>query len=532
MQKYHAFTAPALVPQAEPIPGKSMIPNRAGGFAFAVDRWKRLDRFLILGTAGGTYYASERDLTREALDGLFECIREDGERVVRRVVEVSEGGLAPKNDPALFVLALCTDERLSDPKIRDAAFAALPRVARIATHLFHFVAYALSRRHWRRSLRRAIGRWYLDRPANSLASQLTKYQSRDGWGHRDLIRLAHVKAKDAETNALLRYAARGDVPEGTTPALEHVRAVQKARTLRGAALASAIAEYGLHREHLPTEGLSDAFVWRALLDRMPIAALVRNLGKMSQVGLFDQPEAESLAVAKLTDQKAIQDGRLHPFSVLIAAVTYRSGRGFKGKNAWSVNRRIDDALDTAFDLSFKNVQPTGKRVLVAIDVSGSMAGSRCVGSEQIATIDAAAAMSVYFARAEGNVDFVAFDDNLYEPKWNARRDSLASVTAAVRSMVHGGTNCSLPLLYARQTRKRYDGIVILTDSETWQGSSHPSIELELYRREVNPQARLAVLALCCNNVSIADPTDAGQMDAAGLDASLPGIVSAFVAGTV
>ena len=54
-----------VTPQAEPIPDSTQIPNSAGGFAWAVDKWMRLDRFLVLGTEGGTFYIGERPLTRE-----------------------------------------------------------------------------------------------------------------------------------------------------------------------------------------------------------------------------------------------------------------------------------------------------------------------------------------------------------------------------------------------------------------------------------------------------------------------------------
>ena len=73
---------------------------------WAVDDWTRLDRFLILGSEGGSYYASERKLTRENAEAVLRCIAADGARVVARIVAVSDAGRAPKNDPALFALAL------------------------------------------------------------------------------------------------------------------------------------------------------------------------------------------------------------------------------------------------------------------------------------------------------------------------------------------------------------------------------------------------------------------------------------------
>ena len=51
------------------------------------------------------------------------CLAEDGARVVRRAVEISESGRAPKNDPALFVLAMAAG--LGDDATRAAALAAL-----------------------------------------------------------------------------------------------------------------------------------------------------------------------------------------------------------------------------------------------------------------------------------------------------------------------------------------------------------------------------------------------------------------------
>ena len=114
-----------ITPQREPIPDTTQVSNSAGGYAWPVDHWTRLDRFLILGAEGGTYYIGERQLTRENAHAVAECLAEDGARVVRRVVEISESGRAPKNDPALFVLAMAAS--LGDDATRAAALGALPR---------------------------------------------------------------------------------------------------------------------------------------------------------------------------------------------------------------------------------------------------------------------------------------------------------------------------------------------------------------------------------------------------------------------
>lgn len=157
--KHFATRLRALVtPQGAPIAGTAQVPNRAGGFAWAVDRWARLDRFLVLGTEGGTYYVGERELTVESATAVAECIAHDGARVVRRIVEISEAGRAPRNDPALFALAMAAG--LGDEATRAAALDALPRVARTGTHLLHWLQSMQAFRGWGRGVRRAVGRWY------------------------------------------------------------------------------------------------------------------------------------------------------------------------------------------------------------------------------------------------------------------------------------------------------------------------------------------------------------------------------------
>ena len=147
-------------PQSAPIPGTSQVRNDNAGYVWAVDDWTRLDRFLILGSEGGSYYASERKLTRENAEAVLRCIAADGARVVARIVAVSDAGRAPKNDPALFALALAA--KLGDEPTRRAAHAALPRVARIGTHLFHFAEYVKALGGWGRGTMRAFARWYND----------------------------------------------------------------------------------------------------------------------------------------------------------------------------------------------------------------------------------------------------------------------------------------------------------------------------------------------------------------------------------
>ena len=110
-----------VTPQSQPIPGSTQVRNSGGGYSWQVDDWTRFDRFLILGAEGGTYYIAERDLVKQNHDALIRCIKADGVRAVNRIVEISDAGRAPKNDPAIFALALVATH--GDAQAKAHAFA-------------------------------------------------------------------------------------------------------------------------------------------------------------------------------------------------------------------------------------------------------------------------------------------------------------------------------------------------------------------------------------------------------------------------
>ncbi len=70
--------------QFQPIPGREaeQVQNSAGGYTFQLDDFGRLQRFLILGSCGNTYYSTERDLTKENVTAVERAIAADGLRVI------------------------------------------------------------------------------------------------------------------------------------------------------------------------------------------------------------------------------------------------------------------------------------------------------------------------------------------------------------------------------------------------------------------------------------------------------------------
>ena len=71
--------------------------------------------------------------------------------------------------------------------------------------------------------------------------------------------------------------------------------------------------------------------------------------------------------------------RVHPIAVLAALTTYQSGHGARGQGQWQPVAQVVDALNNAFYLAFGSVTPANRRIVLALDVSGSMASGMIAG---------------------------------------------------------------------------------------------------------------------------------------------------------
>lgn len=519
---------PFFTSQRQPLPGSAQVQNSAGGFTWQLDDWMRLERFLVLGTEGGTFYISERDFTQTAGHLVHRCIRADGLRTVSRIVATSQSGRAPKNDPAIFSLAMCA--KLGDEPTRRAAYAALPRVCRIGTHLMHFAEYAQAFGGWGRGMRKAVGAWFNTKPATELAYQLAKYQARDGWSNRDLLRLAHPRAASPSHDRLFAWAVKGELPTGATedPACELIVVMDElSRAPDAATVARLVRAHRVPRECVTTEWLTHAEVWDALLEAMPMHAMIRNLATMTRVGLLAPGSAATdLVVARLSDRGRLAQARIHPIAVLAALVTYQSGRSAKGTTAWTPVPAIAEALDAAFYASFPHVEPSGKRTLLALDVSGSMSWGAVAGIPGLTPRVASCAMALVTAATEPQHEIVVFTTQLARLSISPH-ERLDAIVKRVDGLAMGATDCAQPMIWAQRHSVDVDAFCIYTDNETWAGTVHPSQALRSYRDARGIPARLVTVGMTSTGFSIADPDDAGMLDVVGFDTSTPSAIADF-----
>ena len=534
MSYLNKYTNKDNVTQREQL-NSTQIKNRAGGYVYQTRDWDQLARFLILGTMGATYYASEREMTRENLDNLDKCLDQDGLKAVKMAVDVSVDGRAPKNDPAILLLAKASVHK--DLPVRKAAFDAVQKVCRIGTHIYQFTQFRKDLEGgWGRTMKNTIAKWFNNKTADSLAYQVAKYKNREGWTARDLLRKSHPVAPTKAHNAVYKWVASqgeevfdNDIPKF----LWACNAIKEASEKEAIKL---IIDYRLPREVVPTEMLNSVAVWDALLQHMPMTAMIRNLGKMSSIGLTRQNSKNAqFVVQKLLNQEAIHKAKIHPMNVLTASMTYTNGQGVRGSLSWDVNQDITAALEDTFYMSFKNVEPTGKRTIIGLDVSPSMTtgeryGNGLMGVPGLSPRIAAAALSLITVKTEKvNCAVKGFTHQLVDLNIN-RNSNLKSAINAAQSTNWGGTDCALPMIWAAKNNIEADTFIIITDNDTHSGRIHPMQALKRYRKQMGINAKLIVCAMTATNYTIADPKDGGALDLVGMDSATPKLISEFSRG--
>ena len=529
--------------QKEQIPGT--VANTAGGYSFEVSNWAQFERFVLLGTSGGTYYIGERNLTKQNLDAVIRCIDEDGARAVNLIETISVEGRAPKNDPAIFALALASSS--DNDLTRQLAFHALPKVCRTFTHLSHFLTFIKQgkMRGFGRGMTRAIARWFNDRSVDDLVYQAIKYPSRDGYSQQDAYRLAHPARfvnfpAGSPRRLVYDFISRGALPEDLQALdgseFNPVKRLAAANSLAHANakdIAAAIREWDLPMEAIPTQS-RDAEVYEAVLYKAGLTWILRNLGNLTSQKVLDKKDNLDFVIKRLTSVEQLKTARVHPLAIFQAMQTYSKGHGEKGSNSWSPKGKLIDALDTAFYASFKYVEPSGKRILYAVDVSGSMVGANASGMTAVSVFEAAAVLTMAAIASEDNFSLVAFDTKTHELNDISKRQRLDDIVKRFRSYAGGGTDCALPFQHALRNKLKVDAFVIFTDSETWAGNRHPIVALDEYRQQMRlPNTKAINVAMTANRFTIlpGQDTDQNTLECYGFDTSIPSVISLFLSGS-
>ena len=516
--------------------------NNANGYSYVVSDKDRFRRFLTIGVENGTYYVGEQKLTDDSVKFVEKCIASAGVEAIDEIVRVSDEGLAPKNDQAIFALAVAF--RSNDNSVKTAAKAAVNKVCRTGTHLFMFVGFLKNVTGMGRAKTSAVANWYESKSDSDLAFQSVKYRQRNGFTHRDLLRIAHPKGLN---ESLVNFMLGKEFDITEVPSI--VQAFDRLQNAKSesAVLAAIAAHDNVSWEMIPTDFHKSPAVWKALFKSgMPQMALLRNVTRMARLGLFDDMVFAADYAAQLSDAKRIEKSRIHPINYLNALVTYEEGQvnrsgyhsfGVYRSKDWTTNAKISKALNDGYKLAFKNVVPSGKRTFVALDVSGSMA-SKASGID-LSCAQVSGALASFIAASEPYSEIRGFTSS---GGWGrgaeltdlgiSESDSLNTVMEKISGHSFGGTDCALPMKYAFENDLEVDTFIVVTDNETWAGNGHPHEWLKKYNKKMGRNAKLVVVAATATEFTIAEEGNPLMLDVSGFDSSTPKVIADFSAGRI
>jgi 60 kDa SS-A/Ro ribonucleoprotein len=320
-------------PQTQPIPGREaeMVRGKSGGYMFEADTWRRLRRCLLIGTANGSYYATKWELTNDFVDVLETAIKADPDRVATEIIYASDGR-ALNNSTSIWALVILSKD---ESKAAKTAFQTIfPKVVRTASHFYEWMSYTKSVRGFGKIVREAGKNWLTQGDTKDLAYQLLKYQQRYGFSNRDALRLFHVKPQTEDRDLLFKWVVNG---WETLPARSPTAALNQIwwyewlkRNPEGTK--EAISQGRLTHEMAAPVGKMNRDAWQLLFEEMPVGALLRNLGSLTEIGVLAHTEGQKSVsqnldrvASVLNSKERLKKGRIHPIDVLKALKTYKSG---------------------------------------------------------------------------------------------------------------------------------------------------------------------------------------------------------------
>jgi 60 kDa SS-A/Ro ribonucleoprotein len=367
-----------------------------------------------------------------------------------------------------------------------------------------------------------------------------KYQNRYGWTGRDVLRTVKPKPFNPGQDLIFKWIVgkAGNMDEYHDAGFKRIEAYNWmcSEITEDSLVSKWIRELNLTHEMIPAGIERTKVIWEALFEKMPIGATLRNLGNLTNKGVFSKLGNIDILEDRFTE-KRVKSGRLHPLSLVSANVIYGGGGDLgRSKLTWKSIGRIHDILDNATNYAFESLEPTGKMFFHAIDISPSMT---MTNNEQLwmTAADIAGVMATATVKAEKNY-FVGGFAKTFVPlpmftKNMRYKDAFTHRYRKDLKIQWGGTDASSAYQHAIDNNMVLDVFCFWTDNESWIGY-HPAVKLKEYRNKINPNAKAIYITLVPygDKISLVDPKDDKSYDLAGFSSETVKLIQLIAEGTL
>ena len=444
--------------------------NEAGAPAYSLTSEQALAQLAVTGCLNGTFYATAHDQLKSVLELANEC---EPEFVAKVAVYARHQGCM-KGMPAL----LCAVLAVRDGELLQKVFEAVIDNGKM---LRNFVQIVRSGTVGRKSLgtlpRRLVRQWIAERSMNQLFhASLGQKPSL-----RDIIRMVHPKPADAQRANFYAYLLGKPFDRELLPA-----EVQQLEMYKN----DEASLPDINFQFLSALPLTTA-EWRVIAQRASWTTLRMNLNTLHRHGVFDCDETTMLVAERLADPDRILKAKAFPYQIMTTLLNITH-------DAPGVLR---DALEQAMEIATANVPALPGKTVVAIDVSGSMhspiTGYRKGSTSTTTCLDAAAVLAAAVLRRNPGATVMPFHTEVCPVQLHAK-ESIVSMSARLRALPSGGTNCSVVLKELNRKRERADTVIYFSDNESWIDANPHGMStgmLKEWRRfkANNPKAQLVCI---------------------------------------
>lgn len=531
-------------PQSKPIPGREeeMTKNLAGGYGFKASDMQALRRWLLTGSMFDAYYQGKEQMTKKNATVLQKVMSTDATKVAEEILYASKRGVSV-HTPIYALAILSTGDKQAKAAFREV----FSEVIRTGSHLYEFLNYCRGMRGFGSLIHKAVKDWFAGKDAKELEYQFLKYQGRYDWTGRDVLRMIKPVPQDENVKAIFNWmvggTARNPLFTEWPAALERINAYEKLKKSPAESdVIDAINKYRMTWEMMPGNLTQTPKTWEALFHNMPVGATIRNLGNLTDKGIFKSTKNLDILEQRLSGE-VLQKAHIHPVVFASALKIYDAGGSLgKSKLTWTPVGRVKDAMEDGIEACFDSVEPTGKNFYYALDVSGSMTGGS-VGTLWMTPLEVQGVMAVGTIRSEKNYFVGGFDTQFKVLNGFTRKTNYADVVyhndgwgrsrkSSIWPSNFGGTDASVAYDYAIKNQIQTDVFVFMTDGESWAGYKHPAQGLKEYRSRINKNAKAIYVTLVPygDNITLADPKDPQSYDIAGFSGQTPKLINMIARG--
>ena len=529
----------------------------------------RLSQFLYVGKEYPDYQPGNWFVHNYFLAKNVPSIEELAENVEKQLLPVEiitkafESNLVPNPETLVFALAVCCRQMKSET-LRHAAYAALNKICSSPQHFILFIKFASqiskqkeldanssSKHGWGQGLRKAVNHWYLSKTPMELAKCVTRYRSRYGWKHKDIIKLSHPVSKNPGGEIVFKYIIRGleeinksfDENSEFTEIIEYIKNVEDFKHCSDQVRAAALLEtYKLTLDHVPGHLLKSKEIWNALIPSMDLHMLLTNLQRIHNLELL---RPNSPTVSKVTEQlindENISRSKVHPALVLVTIRDYEnSGKPLTYEKRKireqfdkplpappKPNSKIIDALYKLLNLSFAHIQPTGLRYMVTINMNKVMLETHAWRSGNVNGAEAGCMIALALLRSEKNVTIATFKNVGIHTVNIDKTASFGQAMRRLQQMPVGNVNLGKPMSWAAYQNNKYDVFINVVD-QIFEKTDTSEEALQAYKAKVKlPNTKLINCAVCSSSTYRKKKVDGNILTINGFDATVPVIIQAF-----